>query len=1298
MAAVPAQIPIQVINVDLALERQKILRGKIRDLFKVINQKSKTVRKELVYTVNSEDMALEPVLRSNPEADALFTAFSYDVITSDAFKDEVMADRPVEDMTIDPQLRYPVIAAFRKLSDRGVFRHRQLVLVGDLYEKIGQVLKSHIPLEVSIFTSKDRQEVSQYIRIPRIEKISPSLDGADPQSDQISLGQISSVKIAGIEFRSVVNMPEVENRFELKDQSIIDTTRKLYSMEGLKQVLFREFVQEEKLTFVRGKKVFIVLEEDLEHVISERLVFDKMQRIYRHHTLEEAEHTLSTGKSQGIVDYFESNGYDIVFDQLSQDERDQFLLAVLGKRLGEFLDKELKTQKAHIGALDDGELQKIFYNVPESVIGQVLNGLKSKSYERYLALVPVKIRESVILDFLSKPQYAGAAWGAVGEEEKKEILTSQAPVVLAHINLVDSKLFKTKFSGIKFEFDRNYDSASLKTMSKEEREATFSLFRKSLERVKIPQSAIEKQLTPEQVARFMGGYINAHQEEFYNRLNPLVRKQLWVTVGKQYRDHIDDTLHFLDKVEIIKGNKETGLDLLFTNTAFLNFLKKGEKPELTNSLFLALKRTNKGESKNALLKKVLTSPDWKANRVAGVPRMLSQPENYPIYQKLSDKVEGLEFLFDSLICTRAVHEQLKDRDPLKNATVTIIDDLVDSNLVNLFHKGYVSKDDYQEFNASVEKEIDKLRGKLSEREAEDPLGVYILESMQILNDMAVQAMSGELERGKIEEIDNRRQVRQRLEDGLKAHLEKIEDFLEKGGRQLEGLGTKTQQAEKMVAMQAKITDEAMQKARQIMGEMAKLQQAQAKANADKKMVALTQKQLSLKFFEIVQPLLLEQIKRFPAFVENLLDRFRSKVHVPESMARRVIFKFTDDEIERIMRYKVVFATKDDILLQFIVTCLHIDNLEDTLFSMAKAEGVPRDTDILFYGPGYTPEDFEGKVKERRMVAFADEAFYKRLLANERLKGQTKTVLTKTAKEMSVRKGQVDAASKDVQAKQAKLQQIESTSNSLTEQRNKLEQRIQNQREKQHHFQGELELLETKFEEVDSRFDEIKRKVDEAMAGSEGDTISLLADGNNGLGENLRDDLVALNKELARMMYIKGVKDAGNTISKSTQNGILDKMEAQEIYDFAKRPFKKLIVADDGSILGRNIKRNFINVASQYFRLSETVMEDVSIKRLNGRVEDTKSEDYPFVVIAADRGDDKYAELRRIVRKVRNRMPETYQLIFTPMGQVWKLDHASDEFQNIRSVKENGALINASIADYTNPPALKQLLEEKVPLN
>jgi hypothetical protein len=1296
MAAVPAAVPIQVINVDLAVERQKILREKLRELFRAINKKSKAVRKEIVYTVNAENTELEAVLRANPEADALFTSFNYDSVASEAFKDQVLADRPVDDLEIDPQLRYPVIAEYQKLMARGLFRHRQIVLVGDLYDKLKRVLKSRLPLEVSYYTRDDRLEVSQFIPIKQIDKISP--DGAGSAPEKIGLGQISAIRIGGIEFGGIVNMPEVANRFEIKDHSLIDTARKLYSLEGLKQVLVREHLLEEKLTFVRGKHVFMVLEADLDHVIAERLVFDKMQRLFRYHTVEEAEHALSTGKSQGIVEYFETNGYDVVFDQLTQEERDNFLLAVLGDRLWEFLEKEIHSQKPHLGLLEEGELQKIFYNIPEPVISQILEGLKGKSYEKYLALVPVKIRETVILDFLSKGNYAQSAWAGIGEEEKKEILNTQAAPILAHLNLVDRKLFIAKFSALKFEFADKLDAANVSALSKEEREAAFSLFRKSLERAQIPAGAILRALNPQQVERVMASYINAQPVEFYNRCNPLVRKQLWITVGKEYRDHIDDTLHFLDKIEILKGNKDAALEMLFSNKTFLEFLRKGDKPELPGSLFVALKRTNKVESKNALLKKLLASPEWKPNRLKGVPRLLSSPENYSIYQKLSDRVEGLDFVFDALICTKPVYERLKEREPLKNATVTLVDDLVDSSLMNLFQKGFVSKEEYNEFSRSVEDQIGSLRKKLAERESEDPLGVYILESMQILNSLANQAMAGQFDRAKVQELDTRRAVRQRLIDGLKAHLEKVQEFLERASQQMEDMAAKITQAEKLVAMQTKANEESYASAKALMEELQKFQQLQARAVSDKRKVALTQKELSLQFFQIIQPLVLEKIKKWPAPIESLLRLFRSKVSVPESLAKRVIFKFTDEEIERILRRKIVFCTRDEILMQFIVTCLNIDHLEDTLFRLATRETLPAEIDVLFYGPGYAAADFEDVVKQRRMVAFADEAFERRLLANEQLKARTKAVLAKVEQELAQKKAEVEAAGRDVKEKQSKLRQIENSRNTLTEERGKLEERIARQRERQHHFKGELEILETKFQEVDTRFDEVKTKVDQLVASHEGDTISLIQGGQNALGQSLRDDLVALNKELARMMFIKGVKDAGQLVSRTTQGGILSKMESAERFLAAKHPLKKMIVADDGSALARNIKRAFISVAAQYFKIGEMAVEDLSLKRLDGRAENASGDDYPFIAMMADHQEDMYAELRRLVRKVRNRMPNTYQLVFTPVGEVWKLAPDSEEFQNIRSLKENSVLVNASIVDYTQAPAVLRLLQEKAPLN
>jgi hypothetical protein len=961
------------------------------------------------------------------------------------------------------------------------------------------------------------------------------------------------------------------------------------------------------------------------------------------------------------------------------------------------LDKEIASQRQNLGLLEEGELNKIWYNLPEPIVDQTLEGLKSKSYEKYLALVPVKIRENVILDFLGKAELAPTAWAGVGEEEKKEILNAQAAWILAQLNLTDRKLFITKFPALKFEFADKLDRANPATLKKEDRDAAFSLFRRALERLQIQPGTILRALTPEQVQKAVAGYINSQPAEFYNRCNPLVRKQLWITVGKEYREHIDGTLHYLDKLEIVKGNKDAALDAIFTNQEFLSFLKKGEKPELPVSLFLALKRTNKAESKNALLKKILTAPDWKPMRVKGVPALLNSKEHYAIYQKLSDVVEGLDFSFDALICTKAVHEKLKDREPLKNATVTLVEDLVDTSMMNLFQKGYLSKDDYNQFSKSVEEQIEALRQKMSEKEAEDPVGVYVLESMQILNTLATQAMAGQLDKAKVNELDQRRAVRQRLADGLRAHIEKIEDFLGKAAKQSEDYAAKVTQADKMLAMQTAAADQALQKARQAMEELQKIQQMQARAAADKRKVALTQKDLSLKFFDLIQPLVLEKIKQWPAPIEALLRLFRTKISVPESLSKRVIFKFTDEEIERILRKKIVFCTKDEMLMQFVVTCLNIDHLEDTLFTLATRETMPLEVDVLFYGPGYTPADFDDVLKEKRMVPFADEAFLKRLLANEQLKSRTKTALTKAGQELAARKGQVESLGKDLREKQSKQRQIENTRNTLADDKQKLEARVGNQRERQHHYKGELEILETKFQEIDQQFDSVKAKVDELIAGKGGDSVALMKDGQNKLGEALGADLVKLNEELARMMYIKGVKDAGQLVSRKTQEGILTRINSGERFEAAKHKIKKMIVADDGTVTARNIKRNFIRVASQYFKITEMAMEDLSLKRVEGRAEGANSDDYPFLAMMADHPEDQYAELRRIVRKVRNRLPATYQLVFTPMGEIWKLDPNGEEFRNIRSMQENSALVNASIQDYSQPQAIARLLQEKAPL-
>src|SRR5690349_3900117 len=108
MAVSPNAESLQVINVDIALERQKILREKLGEFFQTLSDKSKQ-KKRLVYTLNSDAAALEQVVKLNEEADALFTSFNYDTNPNTGARQDqvVVTSGALGELT--PQLRYPRI-------------------------------------------------------------------------------------------------------------------------------------------------------------------------------------------------------------------------------------------------------------------------------------------------------------------------------------------------------------------------------------------------------------------------------------------------------------------------------------------------------------------------------------------------------------------------------------------------------------------------------------------------------------------------------------------------------------------------------------------------------------------------------------------------------------------------------------------------------------------------------------------------------------------------------------------------------------------------------------------------------------------------------------------------------------------------------------------------------------------------------------------------------------------------------------------------------------------------------------
>jgi hypothetical protein len=742
--------------------------------------------------------------------------------------------------------------------------------------------------------------------------------------------------------------------------------------------------------------------------------------------------------------------------------------------------------------------------------------------------------------------------------------------------------------------------------------------------------------------------------------------------------------------------REGALDVLFEHPAYLEFVRNPKHAAYATSLFLTLKKFTPGESKSALLKRLLSDPEERANRAAAVPGFLSAPENKALNQRLSEQIDVIDFRFDSLVCTKANLEPIKAQPALAGAVVILVDNLVDSALLKAMQRGAVSRDDYVKLAGNVDQELLATRKRLLEKAGEDPVGVYLVETMLALNEMAVQALSGRLTAAAIEKLDTREDLRRKLLGGLKQQIGENQDFLGKGGAQAAQVSERLQGTEQRIEQHTKEADAAWAAAKALMAECDQIVQAQGKADQEKNVVALTQRDLSVEFFKLIQPLILEQLKSLSGPFGGLLKFVGIGKDNEESASERVIFKFSDEEIERILRYKIVFCTRDELLLQFILTCLRIDKLEDSLFTMATPETLPESgIDVLFYGPGYQPEDFAARVKEKRMVQFADEAFMKRLQANETLKAKTKQTLAELERQIATKNAQMTEASNQANAIREKVRQMSQTAASQRTELAELQKRLGQARERAKTLSDQVDVLETRFQEFDASFQSVrKRLADLTTSANPGEDAARLT-------EELAGELMKLNEELARLMRVKSVKDVGSYISKSTQQRILKQIEVKERYPASRGPVARVILADDGSILAQNLKRSFGQALGAYFKLKEGGLDLISINRLNSLLDPAVSDDkLPKVnlllILSQDPGDN-YQGLRRLVARVKRRLPAVHPLVLAPIGEIASLDPKSAARKNLLGIKDRCPLVNLSNADYADPQAVVRLLKEKAPL-
>ena len=88
-----------------------------------------------------------------------------------------------------------MIADFQKQIDRGQFRHRKLILVADLHEKIKHAIQSRIPVEVTVFTNGGRTEQSQPIQVQRLDRLISDISDASRLDAELSRALTETVDV-----------------------------------------------------------------------------------------------------------------------------------------------------------------------------------------------------------------------------------------------------------------------------------------------------------------------------------------------------------------------------------------------------------------------------------------------------------------------------------------------------------------------------------------------------------------------------------------------------------------------------------------------------------------------------------------------------------------------------------------------------------------------------------------------------------------------------------------------------------------------------------------------------------------------------------------------------------------------------------------------------------------------------------------------------------------------------------------------------------------------------------------------
>ncbi|OGG99980.1 MAG: hypothetical protein A2600_11315 [Candidatus Lambdaproteobacteria bacterium RIFOXYD1_FULL_56_27] len=1285
----------QIVCADLAVERQTVLKEQIGDQFARLNTEDASRTREMVFILNQEGRPLANVLMANPKADVVLTGFNATrkVEGFGTTREEAMVgdDNP-QGLNIDPTLRLGAYIELTKLIEKGHFKMRRMIFVGDLNLRIREFLKLGFEVSVELFADQERHSSFEPVKIKSTAQL-PKIKGF-PEKGQIDPSDISTLTIGEITFDGVINMEEDGGHFYIKDFTIDDSVKKMLALDAAKTTLVQEAVKEEKLVFVRTKRIFLVMEPSLAKIVHQRLSFDKMELVFEYPDAATALKALDEQKSGGVANFLETQGYDVINKILDAPERELMLVAAIGRQLmPEYLEKEFKASGDNLKLLKEEEFTQLVDSMEPKVLDRLTAKLQEESMAVFLSRIPPEIREPLIVEFLKDKAMAIEAWRVIGPKGQKEVLVGQSVDILASIVLTNSALFKAKFPDTSFNQDASYDSAKqFASLDAAGVKLRMEIFTEGLKDKMLSYAEWATIFDDAERDGCLASYISLRAEAFFNNLDPAYRKIIWNQIGKKGEKQINAKLTAEQKKAILKGAKEEVFKGLKSDLAhLLNLVKTGDGLFFGQTLFLLLKQFNKVESKTGLFKKITTNPKLKAHRIEGISNMLATPAGQPIFAKLTAQVEGLNLGVDGLICMKDGQELLTAHEAFKDATITVVEDLVDASLLEMFSRGKIDPKNYDAHQKKVEAKLNELKAKLRDKGADDPVGGYLLETMLIMLNMASEALRGKLDQKMVDQLDERGKVKEEVMNNVQNRIDQLQNRVAEVTQRLPQVETQLKADAEVLAQFSQKTAE---KLNGLQTSLTKYQDAAQKLSQYtglKVKVAKTQQQLSQRLYEIIRPLILQKLRFLPSPLARVIEGVKQSFLSETIPKRRLIFKFTDDELKGIAKRKIVFATEDEMLKRFLATCLQIDKLDNTLFQITGINDLPESPDILFIGNDLLEYDFSDIIKEQFTVPFADDLFYKALVHNESQKTTIRTNLVRYGEYRDKLKKYLETEGSKLKLMAESQKAKKSGFDRLKAERAQMQNTFLTDQQRLSFLAAEKETLDQKFALVDEKFKVAKEAVTQAISsgGSTAQTASAQA---KELAGGLSGTLEEINKELAGLVFVKTVKDTVERISTTAQEKIIAEVDKLSQVKGGKNAVRHIVASGDGMLDTLELMKAFDPAVKSYFGTA-VKYEDLGLGRMEAEIAEQGKRPHLLMII----GDDSKSNLsnyREMAKRLRKLTPESCILFFT--GYNVGEGAPAEMVKNLNILRKYGTPINTNLMDYSNPAKLVELLAQVAP--